>query len=383
MSKKKFVIIDEEQLNRILNDGEEPAAGGGSDNGGGSDSGGSGEGGSDEGGSDEGEDTVPSIGPSVNISTEDLQTTARKYRRELLMMPVMSLGSSLQHMRLRPGIRYSETVGELSGDIQFGPYSETREDNDEVTINPRTLYTYFGSVVRNFSPNKIYKSMWGSAITKGEGLKSTEITRIVLSFLAAQLGKNLNKVLWNAVRDDDGDKSADLFNGFDTIAAAELTASHLSADLGNLKTLAAAITSENAVDTLKAFCRAADDQLLEEPNLKLFVPQHVFYDYCDDYQATVGAIPYNREFKKYYIEGFENIHIVPLANKKNSPFIQLTTQNNMLVGVNQMGEEESIEVARFKAFVLQFIATMFFGVQYETLSPERILFGTIDGSTAI
>lgn len=372
MSKKKFMIIDEDDLNHFLADGEGT---------GGEGTGGEGTGGDGDGDGDG--DTVPSIGPSVNIQTEDLQTTARKYRRELLMMPVMSLQSSLEHMRLRPGIRYSETVGELSGDIQFGPYSETREDNDEVVINPRTLYTYFGSVVRNFSPNKIYKSMWGSAITKGEGLKSTEITRIVLQFLAAQLGKNLNKVLWSAVRNDSGDKSVDLFNGFDTIAKTELDGSNIAVAKGNLNILTGAITKENAVDALKAFCRAADDELLEEPNLKLFVPQHIFYDYCDDYQATVGAIPYNREFKKYFIEGFENIRLVPMANKKNSAFIQLTTQNNMLVGVNQTGEEEQIEVARFKAFVLQFIATMFFGVQYETLSKERILFGTIDGTTAI
>ena len=126
---------------------------------------------------------------SVNITSEDLQKSARKYRKELLQMPVLGLSRSLQHMTLRPGIRYAETVGELSGDMQFGPYSETRENNSEVVINPRTLYTYFGSVVRNFSPNKIYQSMWGSDITKGEALKNTEITRKVLAYLTAQLGK--------------------------------------------------------------------------------------------------------------------------------------------------------------------------------------------------
>lgn len=83
---------------------------------------------------------------SVNITSEDLQKSARKYRKELLQMPVLGLSRSLQHMTLRPGIRYAETVGELSGDMQLGPYSETREDNSEVVINPRTLYTYFGSV---------------------------------------------------------------------------------------------------------------------------------------------------------------------------------------------------------------------------------------------
>ena len=55
----------------------------------------------------------------------------------------------------------------------------------------------------------------------------------------------------------------------------------------------------------------------------------------------------------------------------------------MLYGVDQISDKENVEVARFKAFVLQFIATMFFGVQYESIDKERILFATIDGTTAI
>lgn len=318
----------------------------------------------------------------VNINSEDLQKTARKYRKDLLQMPVLALNRSLQHMSLRPGIRYAETVGELSGDMQFGPYSETREDNSEVVINPRTLYTFFGSVVRNFSPNKVYQSMWGSNITKGEGLKTTEITRKVLAYLSAQLGKNLNMVLWNAVRKDDGDLSKDLFNGFDTITKKELDAGKLSEALGNYKIIEA-IDKTNAVDVLKAICQSADDMLTEEESVKLFVPKHVLFDYCEDYKSTTGATPYNTEYKQYFIEGFDNVTIVPLANKKNSPFIHMTVKKNMLVGVNQMGEEESIEVARFKAFVLQFIATMFFGVEFESISKERLLVASIDGSTAI
>lgn len=62
----------------------------------------------------------------------------------------------------------------------------------------------------------------GSDITKGEALKNTEITRKVLAYLTAQLGKNLNMVLWNAVRNDSGETSKDLFNGFDTITKKEL-----------------------------------------------------------------------------------------------------------------------------------------------------------------
>lgn len=318
----------------------------------------------------------------VNITPDDLAKSARTYRKELLIMPVHGLASSMPYMTLRPGIRYAETVGQLAGDAQFGPYSETREDSEDVSIKGRTLYTHLGSVVKNFSPNSIAQSMYGSAMTKGEALKTADIARQVLVFLSAHLGKNLNRVLFTAVRKNDGDKSADLFDGFDTIASKDFVSGDIAAVKGNLSIIEA-ITRENAVDILKAFARSASDELLDEQSLNLLIPRHVYDNYVDDYQATVGAIPYNKEFKQTTLEGFSNINLVPMANKKDAPFIQLTTAKNMLVGVNQIGEEESIEVARFKAFVLQYIATMFFGCQYESISPERILFGTIDGKLSI
>lgn len=322
------------------------------------------------------------FGSGPKITVEDYQKTAIKHRKDLLMVPSKKLQTSLQYMTPRYGIRYSETVGELSGDMQFGPYSETREDNDDVIINPRTLYTYFGSVVKNFSPNKIYQSIFGSDITKGDSLKKTDITLAVVTYLSAQLGSNLNKVLWTAKRNDGGTKSIDLFNGFDTIAKTEMDATNISTEKGNMFTIQA-ITKENAVDVLKSFCRAASDELMDHENVQLFCPRQVFLDYCDDYQSTLGHLPYNKGYEKYFIDGFDNVTIVPLSNKKGSPFLQLTTKRNMLVGQNLVGEEEYLEIARFKAFVLQFIATCFFGVEYESIGKEHILFGTIDGTTPV
>ena len=44
-----------------------------------------------------------------------LTTSAAKLRKELLRMPLMALRDFLGHVTLRTGIRYSETVGELTG----------------------------------------------------------------------------------------------------------------------------------------------------------------------------------------------------------------------------------------------------------------------------
>ena len=316
------------------------------------------------------------------ISPEDLQTSARKYRKELLKMPVMALEKALKHMTLRTGIRYAETVGELTADIEVGPYSETRVAEDNSAIVGRTLYTFFGSAVQDFSPNKLYKTIYGSNFTKGEALKKTDITRQMSAYLAKKAGEKFYNHLWNAVRNDNGSKTVDLFNGLDTITATELTAGKLTTELGNYMTINA-IDKTNAVDVLKTICQTANPFLTEGSQAKLFIPRHVLFDYCEDYKSTTGAIPYNTEYKQYYVEGFENVSLVAMANKQDSPFIHLTTKQNVLIGVNQTGEEEDIEIARFKAFVLQFIMTMFFGTQFESLSKERMFVASIDGKTAV
>lgn len=309
----------------------------------------------------------------VVVSPEALAKSAAKYRREILMMPVFALGEFLQHVSLRTGIRYSETVGEMSGSMELGPYSETRIDDDDVNIVGRTLYTYFGSVVKKFSPNKVYQSIYGNAITKGEGLKNVDITREVLNFLGKKVGNSLYWNMWNAVRNDNGTRTRDLFNGFDTITSQEITDGNISVAKKNLLTLTEDIDATNAVDVLKTIWRSADPMLKRE-KCKLFVPPSVLDAYNDDYKATTGNIAYNTKFNQTFVEGSENkCEIVAIDNKAESQFLHLTTKQNMLVGVNQTGEEETVAVEKHEAFVLQFIMTAFFGCQFESISPERML----------
>lgn len=310
----------------------------------------------------------------VTITPEALAKSAASFRKEILMMSVYALGDFLNHVTLRTGIRYSETVGELTGDMQVGPFDQNREDDEGVSIVARTLYTFFGNVVKNFSPNSVYQSIYGSALTKGEGLKTTNITRLVLDYLSSKVGENLYKSVWKAKRLDTGTKTIDLFNGFDTITADEITAGNIAVGKGNFLQLdVTKIDATNAVDTLKKIWRAANEHLRDQ-QCKLFVPPSVLDAYNDDYKTVTGAIPYNSQYKQTFVEGSENrCEIVALANKSGSDYIHLTTKNNMLVGVNQMGEDETVAVEKHKAFVLQFIMTMFFGCQFESISPERLL----------
>lgn len=319
---------------------------------------------------------------SVTITPDELAKSAAKYRKELLIMSIIALQNTLQHMSLRTGIRYKETVGELSGSIELGPYDEDRVDSTGVNIVGRELETYFGSVVKKFSPNSVYQSIYGDSIVSGDGLKNVPIAKAVLAYLMKKISQGLNKNIWGAVRNAAGTGTADLFNGFDTITATEITATKISKAIGNLYEFTEAITASNAVDLLKAYYRAASDELQgdgdESLKLKMFIPKSIYNAYVDDYQLTVGSVPYNKEFKKTFLEGSDDqCELVPLANKKSSPFIHLTSKSNMLVGVDQMGDVEKLTVEKHSPFKLDFVAAMFFGCQFETISPERLLVGKL------
>lgn len=320
--------------------------------------------------------------PTVNHV--ELNKAAQKFRAELLIMAVIGLESTLQHMTLRTGIRYKETVGELGGPVELMPYTGLMEDaDDNITIDGRDLETYLGQSIKMFDPNSLVSSLYGAAITKGEALKNVPINQAVLTLMISRISEGLNKSIFSAVRNSSGKTTSTLFNGFDTIAAADIRSGKIAIGNSNLYEFTDAITNSNAVELLKAYYRAASDELRDVPT-KLMIPRNVYDAYNDDYQITVGAAPYNKEFKKTFLEGSDNMcELVPLIGKKSAPYLQLTTKGNMLVGVNQTGEEEQIEVRRGdNPFLLQFITTMFFGTQYESVSSQRLLIGKLAASSS-
>lgn len=170
-----------------------------------------------------------------------------------------------------------------------------------------------------------------------------------------------------------------------------MTNAKLSSELGNLIKVSdilgsdASISDDNAVDFAQAICESADEELIGEEKLYLYVPQAFINLYNRNYLKKFGNVPYNTGYNHNTIEGFDNVEMVPLVNKKNAPFFQLTTRNNMLVGVNEANnsDEEKISVEKYHPWKLDFIATKFFGCQYESINKERLLVITNDGTTPL
>lgn len=80
-----------------------------------------------------------------SFSPEDFQQAAVKYRSELLMLPIIGCQDTLQFMTSRPGIRYKERVGTMTGDAQFAPYNPARSTDYNLNLSYREIETFFGS----------------------------------------------------------------------------------------------------------------------------------------------------------------------------------------------------------------------------------------------
>lgn len=313
------------------------------------------------------------------ITTQgDLQKSAVQYQKELLCMPVIAAEDTLKHMTPRPKTVGRRVVGELSGDIELAPWKSDRESNGNYVVKPRTLETFLGNCAQTFVPNDVWDTIYGSLIVRGEAVKTTEIARQILNYATAKIGKKLNMCLWSAKRDENGDTTATLFDGFDTITEKEIAAGNISTDNGNFLDLSGeGITLQNAVEQLKKIYNSASDELQLQP-CKMFLPKDIYNLYLEDYKQSSGAVVYNTEFKKTWLEGAEGLcELVPLVSKKGSKYIHLTPQTNMLYGYGAGMEKESIGIEKYKSWTLTLEMAMYFGVQFESISAERLMVAKI------
>lgn len=173
------------------------------------------------------------------------------------------------------------------------------------------------------------------------------------------------------MRNAAGNTTADLFDGFDTITDKEIAAGAIAAEEGNYMKFTDAITPANAVDIAKEILFSLDPRLRSQ-DLYLYCSQDFVDKYNEGYLLTHGGIPYNNQYGQSAVEGSNGkLKFCPLYNKAGSKFMHVTTKANMLVGYDQMGDVENVMVKEYEPFILSYIATMFFGVQFETLDKRR------------
>ena len=308
----------------------------------------------------------------LTFTLQEFQEAATKWRSDLLMLPIIGIQETLKYMTARPGIRYKENVGALSGDAQFGPYKPSRSTDFNLNVDYRTLETFMGSVVAKFEPNSAVSTLLGQVgATKGDGQMKAPTALHVLALIARGLSEHLNEAIWAGKRNAAGDTTIDLFDGFDTITDKEITSGAIAAEEGNYMKLTEEITSANAVDAAKEILFSLDPRLRAQ-DLFMFCTQDFADKYNEGYLLSHGGINYNTQYSQTTVEGSNGrLHIVPMYNKIGSKFIHICPKSNMLIGYDQMGDVESVMVKEYEPFILSYIATMFFGCQFESIDKRR------------
>lgn len=111
----------------------------------------------------------------------------------------------------------------------------------------------------------------------------------MLALIAKGLSHNLNDAIWKGVRNPSGDRSVDLFDGFDTITTKDIASGAISAENGNYMKLTEDITKANAVDVAKEILFSLDPRLRAQ-DLYMFCSQDFADKYNEAYLMTHGGI---------------------------------------------------------------------------------------------
>lgn len=311
---------------------------------------------------------------NISFSDEEYQKAAEKWRQQLLLLPMLSCKDSLRFMTGIPGVRNKEHVGTAKSNAQFGPYKADKNSSSTTEVKYRELETFFGNVCEDFEPNSVITMLLGqNASFLGEGQKTAPSAKLVIASVLKSLGESLHNVLFTAKRNAEGDTSADLFNGFITIADAEVTAENISEAKGNLLKITTGFSEADALDVAKSIERKAHPVLRATEKFLYCSPE--FADaYNDAYMLTHGGIVYNKKFEQAVVEGSNNkTTLAPLTCLAGSSKFFLAPKSNMLYGYDSLSDQERIQVDRFKPFMLTLSAAMFFGVQFYSIDPRMLL----------
>lgn len=317
----------------------------------------------------------------LNYDLAQYQESARTYRPDLLRLPILALATALQYMTLRPGVTYSEVVGAANIDAELRPYVRNAVSDADLELVLRELKTYFGTVNQEFDPNAAISTLLGhrAAQASGEALSTTPQAHEVIALVPKAIGYKLLLSLFNAKRNPTGKTTKDLFDGFDTIALQEIAAGNISAAKKNYVKLSAAPTKNNILDLCRDEILPAMSSELRGQEAIMYVPQSFLDDYNYAYKMETGAVIYNQAYDQTFVEGSQGrLRIVPFVGKADSKLIQITTRENMLVGVDQLSNQESVRVGNYSPDTFMVMLRMFFGCQYESIDPRRLLVAQFD-----
>ncbi|MDR0694711.1 MAG: hypothetical protein LBF81_05380 [Prevotellaceae bacterium] len=312
------------------------------------------------------------ISQDLNIA-QALIEAGTKYKKEILTAPVVAFDEVKPYFTIRNGIQGKIVGGILTVNGQFRPYRTEKGASGVGNIKPYEWEVYLGDLVKEFDPNVVL----GSLYTEPTATKPDQmaIARRIALEVALKAGEALYDNLFTAVRNAEGDTSADLFNGYHTIFAKAITDAIASEAIGNYMDLTGTpIGAHNAGDVLKSIFQNLNRMLRRGRQLSLYCPPSIVDYYETWFQQEFGHTPWNKGYQQKELHSSRGrLHFVELDNMETGNFMYVTVKENMNIGFDRESDKEQVEIRRVdNPKVVQLFMKTHFGVGFETIMPEYL-----------
>lgn len=101
---------------------------------------------------------------NITFTPEELTKTFQTYRQQLIVQPMLAMGEALQHMTIRTGIRYRETVSEMSGKFQLGNYKKDKKVMEMSLLKEESSRPFSETVLSRLTRTP-YTRLYGALIS--------------------------------------------------------------------------------------------------------------------------------------------------------------------------------------------------------------------------
>ncbi len=311
----------------------------------------------------------------ANENTVDItkiQQYAEKFKPGLVKIAVTD-NEVFKKLDVVSGVKDKFTMTTLRFQRLLRPYKRDWDPaTDKANLTPRTGRVEVGEIMLEEEPMVYRKTYLGHVLKNGVNPKDHPFEKDFLEGISRQAASDFNDLtaFWG-VRNASGTGPADVNDGFFTIIDEEIGLGNISVAKKNMINTGV-IDSTNAVAKLKAFYRkaCAINPALRGKQIKLLISHEILDAYNDNYQSLNGALPYNTEFEKTFLEGSgKNCILEPLTGMGTTKRIILTVDWNMSVLTDLESDQERVSVTTgINPKVVGFYLAAAYGVQIWTLN---------------
>ncbi len=310
------------------------------------------------------------------IDISSVNNTAVKYKKEIQTLDMLSANEMLQHFTLVSGVTDSLVLSHMIPGLNNSRgYDGTFTADKKIgTIVPRTLTVRPIVYELSDEPERLRRTFLTEVRGKVENPEA--FYRWLINWCIAKASEELYDVLTDAAYDaaTAGTHINKAFDGLETIIAAEIVSTAISAANGNYYDPGTAYTSANIGDLLLAQWRTMPATFRKKGG-----DCHISFDmgdmYDDWYKGEHDAPPMVDTAGQMFLDGTNGkCRIIRHSNISNQRVI-MTRKENIVYGTDKLSDMSSLN-AFISGNPYLFTATMkyVFGIQIVTL--DKSMFST-------